>query len=71
MSQTLPGQPAVFTSTFDCIYRTVRNEGIRAVYRGLLSPLVGVTPIYALFFLGYSTGKRLQLTNMNEEDSLR
>ena len=68
MPQSLPGQPAVFTGTFDCIYTTVKNEGISGLYRGLLSPLVGITPLYALYFLGYSTGKRLQLNNM--EDSL-
>ena len=69
MPQALPGQPAMFTSTFNCIYRTVEKEGIRGLYRGLLSPLIGATPIYALYFLGFSTGKRLQMSNPG--DTLR
>jgi len=70
MPQPLPGQPALFTGTFDCIFTTVRREGIRGLYRGLLSPLVGITPIFALYFLGYSTGKRL-LSHNTEDDNLR
>ena len=66
MPQALPGQPAMFTGTFNCLYRTVEKEGIRGLYRGLLSPLIGVTPIYALYFLGFSTGKRLQLSSTDD-----
>jgi len=42
---------------------------VRGVYRGMLSPLMGVTPVYCLYFLGYSTGKRLQMKN--NDDVLR
>ena len=69
MPQPLPGQPAMYTSTFDCIYKTVKKEGVRGMYRGLLSPLAGITPMYALYFLGYSVGKRLQFNDT--EDNLR
>ena len=71
MPQALPGQPALYSGTFDCIYKTFNKEGIRGMYRGLLSPLAGVIPIYALYFLGYSIGKRLQLRDAEEEDNLR
>ena len=70
MPQPLPGQPAMFTGTFDCIQLTVRKEGIRGLYRGLLSPLAGITPIFALYFLGYSAGKRLLLYTNNMGDGL-
>ena len=71
MPQALPGQPALYSGTFDCIHKTFNKEGIRGMYRGLLSPLAGVTPIYALYFLGYSIGKRLQLRDAEEENDLR
>ena len=69
MPQALPRQPALYSGTFDCIYKTFNKEGIRGMYRGLLSPLAGVAPIFALYFLGYSIGKRIQLRD--EEDNLR
>ena len=69
MPEALPGQPAMFNGTVDCIYRTIQREGVRGLYRGLLSPLIGITPIYALYFLGFSAGKRLQLSN--SDDNLR
>jgi len=56
----------VFNSTFQCIHSTLHKEGVRGLYRGLLSPLAGITPIYAVFFLGYSTGKKLQMKNKND-----
>ena len=36
------------------------TQGLRGLYRGMLAPLLAVTPLYALGFLGYGIGKQLQ-----------
>ena len=33
----------------------------------MATPIVGITPLTAVFFLGFSVGKRLQQTHANEE----
>ena len=50
--------PPPFTGTFDCLMKTARAEGIRGVYRGVTAPLVAVTPIFAINFLGYEMGQQ-------------
>lgn len=50
----------LYSGTFDCIRKTFQNEGFRGFYRGMATPLVGVTPMYAITFFGYSLGKKLQ-----------
>jgi solute carrier family 25 carnitine/acylcarnitine transporter 20/29 len=39
----------------DCVKKT----GIRGLYRGIASPLVGVTPMFALSFWSYEVGQQL------------
>ena len=62
--QTAPvpgaGQTPIYSGTFDCIRKTFRGEGFRGFYRGMATPLVGVTPMYAITFFGYSLGLKLQ-----------
>ena len=55
-----PGEPPLYTSAVDCTVKTIRNEGIRGLYKGMASPLVGVTPIFAISFYGYEFGKKIQ-----------
>ena len=69
MPQPLPGQPPMFTGTFDCARSTIQKEGFRGLYRGMTAPIVGVAPLYAVCFLGYSVGKRLQMKDSH--DTLR
>lgn len=33
----------------------------------MATPIVGVSPLYAFCFLGFSVGKKIQQTNPNEE----
>ena len=66
MPKPLPGQPPLYRGTFHCLYSTLQKEGVRGAYRGLLSPLIGVTPVYCLYFLGYSTGKKMQMKNNDD-----
>ena len=55
----LPGQAPPFTSTFDCISKTLAKDGIRGVYRGVSAPIIAIAPIYAVCFWGYDMGQRL------------
>ncbi|KAJ3039666.1 carnitine transporter [Rhizophlyctis rosea] len=43
----------------DCFKQTVAKDGLLGLYRGMASPLVGVTPMFALSFWSYDLGKQL------------
>lgn len=58
----VPGQPPPYRGTLDCALKMVKGEGPLSLYRGMSAPLVGVTPMYALCFLGYEIGKRIFTT---------
>jgi solute carrier family 25 carnitine/acylcarnitine transporter 20/29 len=64
-----PGQQQ-FKGTFDCAMKTVRNEGVRGLYRGMLAPLIGVTPMFSICFFGYGVGKQLQIKSPDQELTL-
>ncbi len=42
--------------------QTVRKEGPLALYKGMMGPLVGVTPMYAVCFFGYGVGQQIFTT---------
>ncbi|XP_047142479.1 mitochondrial carnitine/acylcarnitine carrier protein isoform X1 [Hydra vulgaris] len=60
----------VYTGTWDCAKKTIQKEGFRGLYKGMATPLIGVTPIYAICFFGFGIGKKLQTTDPNQELSL-
>ncbi|BFZ10655.1 hypothetical protein BsWGS_13694 [Bradybaena similaris] len=66
MPKPLPGQTAMFAGTFDCLMQTVRKEGFFGLYKGMAAPITGVAPIFAVCFLGFGIGKRLQQKHENE-----
>lgn len=49
-----------YSGTWDCFRKIFTEEGIRGFYKGMATPLVGVTPLYSVCFFGYSLGKKLQ-----------
>jgi solute carrier family 25 carnitine/acylcarnitine transporter 20/29 len=53
--QTMQGN--LYSGVVDCAVKIFKAEGIRGLYRGMAAPLVTVTPMYSLCFLGYSVGK--------------
>ncbi|KRZ21681.1 Protein dif-1 [Trichinella pseudospiralis] len=57
-------------STLSCLKKTVVDEGILALYKGMAAPVVGVAPLFALYFFGCSIGKRLQQANADEQLSI-
>lgn len=61
------GQKPQFTGALDCARQTVYNEGFFALYKGMAAPLVGVSPLFAVFFGGTAIGKWLQQNDKNEK----
>jgi len=60
MPRPAPGESPLYRGTFDCAAKTIKNEGVRGLYKGMSAPLTGVAPIFAMCFAGYALGKRLQ-----------
>ncbi|EDW87438.1 congested-like trachea protein [Drosophila teissieri] len=60
MPRPAPGEQPLYSGTFDCAAKTIKNEGVRGLYKGMSAPLTGVAPIFAMCFAGYALGKRLQ-----------
>ncbi|EGV63644.1 carnitine transporter [Yamadazyma tenuis] len=52
-------QTGVYDSTLKGIKSTLVKEGLPGFYRGVVPPLIGVTPMFAVSFWGYDVGKRL------------
>ncbi|KAJ2830559.1 hypothetical protein IWW50_000214 [Coemansia erecta] len=50
----------VFKGPIDCLLKTVRNEGVLGLYKGMASPLVGIAAVNSLLFWAYSYAKTLQ-----------
>ena len=44
-------------------------KNIRGLYRGMLAPLVGVVPVFAMSFFGYGLGQKL--LQKSPSDTLR
>ncbi|KAJ2738729.1 hypothetical protein GGI20_006228 [Coemansia sp. BCRC 34301] len=59
-----------FSGPMDCLVRTARNEGIRGLYKGMASPLVGCAAINSLLFSAYSYGKTIQTGSLNATPTL-
>ena len=86
----VPGQAPLYRGTWDCLTKTIKNEGIRGLYKGkqcakfllkflnsslynltgMGAPITGVTPIFAISFLGFGIGKKLQQSHPNERLTL-
>eukprot|EP01095_Lingulamoeba_sp_RSL-Kostka_P014074 TRINITY_DN600_c0_g1_i1.p1 TRINITY_DN600_c0_g1~~TRINITY_DN600_c0_g1_i1.p1 ORF type:complete len:296 (+),score=91.99 TRINITY_DN600_c0_g1_i1:63-950(+) len=72
--QTMPvpkiGESPLYKGSIDCAMKTVRNEGVLGLYKGMGAPLLTVTPMFAICFFGYSIGKKLQLKEGQTNDDL-
>jgi len=72
MPKPQPGQLPQYIGTLDCFKKTIKNEGFFGLYKGMAAPLVGVTPMFAICFLGFGVGKKLQTPSKpNGEYSLQ
>ncbi|VDD94241.1 unnamed protein product [Enterobius vermicularis] len=62
-----PGEQPLFKGAMDCVAKTVTKEGVLALYKGMAAPIVGVAPLFALFFGGCEIGRRLQSSKPADE----
>eukprot|EP00924_Labyrinthula_sp_SR-Ha-C_P016527 maker-scaffold_6-snap-gene-6.9-mRNA-1 protein AED:0.01 eAED:0.01 QI:164/1/1/1/1/1/2/129/286 len=46
-----------YTGVIDCFKKTVAKDGYKGLYRGMAAPLLGITPIFAVYFWGFDLGK--------------
>ncbi|KAL9712147.1 hypothetical protein Ac2012v2_005224 [Leucoagaricus gongylophorus] len=71
-AQVLVGQPldtiktraqiapkGMFKGPMDILSQTLRKEGFFALYKGMLSPLLGIAGVNSLLFAAYGTSKRI------------
>ncbi|KAG9508629.1 Mitochondrial carnitine/acylcarnitine carrier protein, partial [Fragariocoptes setiger] len=54
------GKPALYSGTLDCTKKILANEGVKGLYKGMATPIAGVAPMYAICFLSFTIGKKLQ-----------
>lgn len=60
-----PTSPA-YSGAWDCTRQTVAKEGPRALYKGMFAPLLASSPIFALSFMGFGIGKKIQQKTPDE-----
>lgn len=48
-----------YSGISDCVKQTISESGVRGLFRGMAAPLAGITPIFAVYFLGYEHGKQI------------
>ena len=66
-----PGEERLYRGAIDCIQKTVRNEGLGALYKGTLSPLAGIGLCVSIQFATVEHMKRyLHSTNASASDPL-
>lgn len=68
--QTAP--PGTYTGALDVVKKALARDGVSGMYRGIVPPLLGVTPIFAVSFWAYDASKQLiyALTPKRESKSL-
>ncbi|CAB1315366.1 unnamed protein product [Coregonus sp. 'balchen'] len=44
-----PGESPLYRGTFDCFKQTLAKEGFKGLYKGMAAPIIGVTPMFALY----------------------
>ncbi|KAI0695129.1 hypothetical protein BC835DRAFT_1415014 [Cytidiella melzeri] len=55
--QTAP--PGTYNGAIDVVKKALARDGVTGLYRGVVPPLLGVTPIFAISFWAYDTSKTL------------
>ncbi|KAI6007217.1 carnitine acyl carnitine carrier [Pisolithus albus] len=48
-----------YTGAIDVVRKTLARDGVTGMYRGIVPPLLGVTPIFAMSFWAYDASKTL------------
>ncbi|VDP23688.1 unnamed protein product, partial [Onchocerca flexuosa] len=67
MPKVVPGTRPLYAGAIDCARQTIVKEGFFALYKGMSAPIVGVTPLFAVYFGSCAFGKWLQQTSPDQE----
>lgn len=59
MSLPKPGEKPQYSGALDCFSKIVKHDGPSGLFKGMGAPLLGVSPIFALSFMGFGVGKKL------------
>ncbi|KAF8898904.1 hypothetical protein BD779DRAFT_1666663 [Infundibulicybe gibba] len=51
--------PGTYTGAIDVVKKTLARDGVTGLYRGMVPPLLGITPIFAISFWAYDASKKL------------
>jgi solute carrier family 25 carnitine/acylcarnitine transporter 20/29 len=46
-----------YAGMLDCAKQTIKADGVRGLYAGMTAPIIGITPIFAVYFMGFDWGK--------------
>ncbi|KAF8578741.1 mitochondrial carrier [Ramaria rubella] len=52
-------EAGVYTGALDVVKKAIARDGVTGLYRGVVPPLLGVTPIFAISFWAYDMSKKL------------
>ncbi|KXS10788.1 mitochondrial carrier [Gonapodya prolifera JEL478] len=52
-------KPGEYSGTLDVIRKAIKADGLLGLYRGVIPPIIGITPVFALYFWGYEMGAQL------------
>lgn len=58
-SNTAAVNPAIYSSSLDCLLQTVRTEGVTALYKGFIPTWVRLGPWNIIFFMTYEQMKKI------------
>lgn len=58
-----------FNGTLDCMRQTYSKEGLRGFYKGISSPLIGVTAVNAVCFFSYNQALQLYYNYINRSST--
>lgn len=53
------GVPLKYTGMFDVVFKTVKNEGIRGMYKGLTPNLMKIAPAAGISWYVFEESKRI------------
>ncbi|PNF32103.1 Congested-like trachea protein [Cryptotermes secundus] len=70
MPKPAPCKAAAYTGTWDCAKKIFKREGILGLYKGMSAPTAGFSPIFAISFMGFGVGRRMQMKSPEDELTL-
>jgi solute carrier family 25 (mitochondrial phosphate transporter), member 23/24/25/41 len=58
-AQGMDGNPVLYSGTYDCLRTTVRQEGVRGLYRGIMANFLKAIPAISISYVVYEHSKQV------------